>query len=52
MLLPLQFKGSTLGLIYADKARAESIVLDDKGLSLLKTLRNQAVMAFRQAQRG
>ena len=52
VLLPLQFKGSTLGLIYADKARAESIVLDDKGLSLLKTLRNQAVMAFRQAQRG
>ncbi|MBY0465523.1 MAG: serine/threonine protein kinase, partial [Burkholderiales bacterium] len=52
MLLPLQLKGAPFGLIYADKAQADSIVLDDKGLSLLKTLRNQAVMAFRQAQRG
>ena len=52
MLLPLQLKGAPFGLIYADKALADSITLDDKGLSLLKTLRNQAVMAFRQAQRG
>ena len=52
LLLPLQSKGSAFGLIYADKTNADSIVLDDKGLSLLKTLRNQAVMAFRQVQRG
>lgn len=52
MLLPLHVKGAPFGLIYADKAQADSITLDDKGLSLLKTLRNQAVMAFRQAQRG
>lgn len=52
MLLPLQLKGAPFGLIYADKAQADGIVLDEKGLSLLKTLRNQAVMAFRQAQRG
>jgi serine/threonine protein kinase len=52
MLLPLQSKGSPYGLIYADQAQADGIVLDDKGLSLLKTLRNQAVMAFRQVQKG
>jgi hypothetical protein len=52
MLLPLQLKGAPFGLIYADMAQSDGIVLDDKGLSLLKTLRNQAVMAFRQAQRG
>ena len=52
ILLPLQLKSAPFGLIYADMAQADGIVLDDKGLSLLKTLRNQAVMAFRQAQRG
>ena len=52
MLLPLQLKGAPFGLIYADMAQSDGIVLDDKGLSLLKTLRNQAVMAFRQAQRS
>jgi len=50
MLLPLQLKGAPLGLIYADKLEADSIVLDDKGLALLKTLRNQALMAFRQSR--
>ncbi|MGB4060137.1 MAG: HDOD domain-containing protein [Burkholderiaceae bacterium] len=52
MLLPLLLKGAPLGLIYADQMQADSIVLDDKGLALLKTLRNQAVMAFRQARGG
>ena len=47
MLLPLHLKGAPLGLIYADQAQADAIVLDEKGLSLLKTLRNQAVMAFK-----
>ena len=50
MLLPLLLKGAPLGLIYADQMQADSIVLDDKGLALLKTLRNQAVMAFRQVR--
>lgn len=49
LLLPLMVKGAPLGLIYADHARPGGIVVDDKQLSLLKTLRNQAVMAFRQA---
>ncbi|MCE4535987.1 HDOD domain-containing protein [Pelomonas sp. P7] len=49
LLLPLMLKGAPLGLIYADHPRAGAVQLDDKQLSLLRTLRNQAVMAFRQA---
>ena len=49
LLLPLQLKGQTFALIYADQSVAGGIVVDDKALGLLRTLRNQAVMAFRQA---
>jgi eukaryotic-like serine/threonine-protein kinase len=49
LLLPLMLKGSPLGLIYADHAVAGAVQLGEKELSLLRTLRNQAVMAFRQA---
>lgn len=49
LLLPLMIKGAPLGLIYADHAEAGVVQLGDKELSLLRTLRNQAVMAFRQA---
>jgi len=49
LLLPMMMKGSTFALIYADRAQAGSIAAGEKELSLLRTLRNQAVMAFRQA---
>jgi serine/threonine protein kinase len=49
LLLPLQIKGQPFALIYADQAQANGIVVNDKVLGLLRTLRNQAVMAFRQA---
>jgi hypothetical protein len=49
LLLPIAMKGSTFALIYADRAQAGSIAAGEKELSLLRTLRNQAVMAFRQA---
>ncbi|HET9643142.1 MAG TPA: HDOD domain-containing protein [Burkholderiaceae bacterium] len=49
LLLPLMVKGSPIALIYADKAQRGGIELGEKELSLLRTLRNQAVMAFRQA---
>jgi HD-like signal output (HDOD) protein len=49
LLLPLQIKGRPFALIYADHVRADAIAVDDKALGLLRTLRNQAVMAFRQA---
>jgi len=49
VLLPLQLKGVTFALIYIDAQNTGGIALDEKQLSLLRTLRNQAVMAFRQA---
>lgn len=49
LLLPLQMKGATFALIYADKAQAGGMALGEKELSLLRTLRNQGVMAFKQA---
>jgi serine/threonine protein kinase len=49
LLLPMAMKGAPFALIYADKAQPGAIELDEKELNLLRTLRNQAVMAFRQA---
>nr|WP_315848206.1 HDOD domain-containing protein [uncultured Rhodoferax sp.] len=49
LLLPLQIKNAPFGLIYADKVRHGSLELDEKELALLRTLRNQAVMAFKQS---
>ncbi|MFT3859643.1 MAG: HDOD domain-containing protein [Aquabacterium sp.] len=53
LLLPLTLKRKgqgdlVLGLIYADRAQANSFQVNEKELSLLRTLRNQAVMAFKQ----
>jgi hypothetical protein len=49
LLLPLQIKGQPFALIYADQSSPGGIAVDDKVLGLLRTLRNQAVMGFRQA---
>ena len=49
LILPLLLKGKPFGLIYADKAHQGGLVVDEKELSLLRTLRNQAVMAFKQS---
>ncbi|MEI6802602.1 MAG: HDOD domain-containing protein [Burkholderiales bacterium] len=49
LLLPLQIKGTPFGLIYADKKTRGALDLDAKELALLRTLRNQAVMAFKQS---
>ncbi len=50
LLLPMQIHGATIGLIYADKATRGAIDLPERELGLLRTLRNQAVMALRQQQ--
>ena len=52
LLLPMAMKNAPFALIYADKAVPGSLVLGEKELSLLRTLRNQAVMAFRQSGAG
>lgn len=49
LILPLQLKGRPFGMIYADKAELGGLQVDEKELAMLRTLRNQAVMAFRQA---
>jgi transcriptional regulator with GAF, ATPase, and Fis domain len=56
LLLPMsmkhQGKDMVLGMIYADKAETGSLQISEKDLSLLRTLRNQAVMAFKQTTGG
>ena len=47
LLLPLVIGNKPLGLIYADMAHKDSLVLKEKELAMLRTLRNQIVMAFR-----
>lgn len=49
LILPMAMKGAPFAMIYADKTKPGGIDLDEKELSMLRTLRNQAVMAFRQA---
>lgn len=48
LLLPMLLRGAPFALIYADKATVGGLQLGEKELSLLRTLRNQAVMAFKQ----
>lgn len=48
LLLPMRMKQAPFGLIYADHARAAAMQVSERELALLRTLRNQAVMAFRQ----
>lgn len=49
VLFPLLIKGNAVALIYCDRDRAGSIVIPEKELSLLKTLRNQALLAIKQS---
>ena len=49
LLLPVLVKNVPFGLIYADKVNHGSLALDEKELALLRTLRNQAVMAVKQS---
>lgn len=49
VVFPLNIKGKPVAMIYAEKANANEIEMNDKELSLLRTLRNQAVLAIKQA---
>ncbi|MBI4984904.1 MAG: HDOD domain-containing protein [Rhodocyclales bacterium] len=49
ILFPLTLKSNPVALIYCDKDKAGTIVIPEKELSLLKTLRNQALLAIKQA---
>lgn len=49
VIFPLCIKGNPVAMIYADSDRAGEIVIPEKELSLLRTLRNQAVLAIKQS---
>lgn len=49
VLFPLMIKGKAVAMIYCDRDKAGSIVIPEKELSLLKTLRNQALLAIKQS---
>jgi len=48
MLLPIAIEGKCIGLFYADCAKTGQLQIQPRHLNLLKTLRNQAVLAIRQ----
>ncbi|MBI5890090.1 MAG: HDOD domain-containing protein [Nitrosomonadales bacterium] len=48
ILLPIIIKKITVGLFYADMQQANALNLSEQQLSLLRTLRNQAVLAIKQ----
>ncbi|MBI5785819.1 MAG: HDOD domain-containing protein [Rhodocyclales bacterium] len=49
VLFPLNIKGKPLAMIYCDKDKAGAIAIPEKELALLKTLRNQALLAIKQS---
>lgn len=49
VLFPLTIKGNPVALIYCDRDQAGSIVIPERELTLLKTLRNQALLAIKQS---
>ena len=48
LLLPIMVNKRALGLIYADMQEANSLQISQRQLSLLRTLRNQAILAIKQ----
>jgi serine/threonine protein kinase len=50
ILFPLVIKNAPVGLIYADKANAGELVIPENVLSMLRALRNQAVLAIKQSR--
>lgn len=49
LLLPLRVRGVPVALIYADKDEPGSIVISPRQLGLLRTLRNQVLLAIKQS---
>ena len=49
MLFPIVIKHSPIAVIYVDSAQSSCLTISDHQLSLLKTLRNQAILAIKTA---
>jgi hypothetical protein len=47
LLLPIMVNKKAVGLIYADTREANSLKISERQLSMLRTLRNQAVLAIK-----
>jgi HD-like signal output (HDOD) protein len=52
LLLPVMLKGRALALLYADSEATEPMKISPEQLSLLRTLRSQVVLAFKQCAAG
>jgi len=50
LLLPVMVNGKAVGLFYADMENANTLQVSQRQLSMLRTLRNQAVLAIKQKQ--
>jgi hypothetical protein len=50
VLFPLNIKGNPVALIYADSDQTGGLTIPEKELSLLRTLRNQAILAIKQGR--
>jgi serine/threonine protein kinase len=48
LLLPIMINQKAVGLLYADMAQAHGLQLTQQQLAMLRTLRNQAVLAIKQ----
>lgn len=48
VIFPLCIKGNPVAMIYADREKAGQIVIPENELSMLRTLRNQALLAIKQ----
>ena len=49
VLFPLTIKARPVAMIYADKDRPGELRISEQELAMLRTLRNQAVLAIKQA---
>lgn len=47
LLLPINIRGKSVALIYADRDEADGIRIPEQELALLRTLRNQAILAIK-----
>ena len=48
LIFPVVIRGKPIAMIYADRTKPGEITVPEKELSLLKCLRNQAVLAIKQ----
>ena len=48
LVLPLMHERQPVGMLYADRPEAQGLVIDGDAMQLVRTLRNQSLIAWRQ----